>query len=328
MARSPLTLAAVAAAAVPGLEATHVGLLDEPDFDAAAITGADGRHWRIRVPRNQRAETDLGAELVALAALTPGARARLPFDVVEVAGQQRFGPTRAVVTTYPYGDRVRLADIPTAPDGLGAAIGRAIGAIHALPTAVVTEAGLRVSGPGEARRSAVSVLDRTVATGLLPAAVQARWEQAIDDADLWQFQPVVTGGGLDGDSFRAQGTDVVSVDGWKGLSIGDPAVDLKWVVQSERVADAVFAGYAAVAGTGDRRLRHRSALLSELDLGRWLLHGIEEQRTDIVDDAVELLTTLAERVHGDLSARIDAPTAPVLTLTEVEDLLDRAQQAV
>ena len=38
--------------------------------------------------------------------------------------------------------------------------------------------------------------------------------------------------------------------------------------------------------------------------------------------------TLAERVHGHRSARIEEPTAPVLTVTEVEDLLEQTRKAV
>ncbi|OJX62268.1 MAG: hypothetical protein BGO95_08010 [Micrococcales bacterium 73-13] len=322
MARSAFTLAALASAAVPGLEVDHAGQVADPDYDAAVLGGADGRAWLVRVPRTRSADTRLRAELAALAALTQGARSRLPFAVATLAGRAKVGPTFAAVTEHFPGAAVPVAQIPVEPEGLGFRIGLAIGAVHLLPPTVVVDAGLPMSGPVESRRGAIGVLERAGATGLLPLAVESRWQHAIDDADLWQFQARVVGG-FDSSSFVAVGDEVVAVQGWQGLAVGDPAADLKWAVQSERVADAVFAGYWSAAGTADRRLRHRAALLSELDLGRWLLHGVDTKATDVVDDAVELLTNLAERVHGDMSARIDSPTAPVLTIGEVEDLLEQ-----
>ncbi|MBO9577509.1 MAG: macrolide 2'-phosphotransferase [Microbacteriaceae bacterium] len=322
MARSAFTLAALASAAVPGLDVRQAAPLADPDFDAAVLGGADGRDWLVRVPRTKSADRRLESELRALAALTPGARARLPFAVTSLAGRTKAGPTFVAVTERFPGEAVPATAIPVEPEGLGYGIGQAIGAVHLLPPTIVADAALPMSGPAESRRAAIGVLDRTVATGMLPVAVQARWQHAIDDADLWQFQARVVGG-FDSSSFLAVEDTVVALEGWHGLAIGDPAEDFKWAVQTERVADAVFSGYWSTAGTGDRRLRHRAALLSELDLGRWLLHGVESKATDVVDDAVELLTNLAERIHGDMSARIDSPTAPVLTVDEVEDLLDR-----
>jgi len=325
MARSPFTLAALASAAVPGLEVSHAGPVADPDYDAAVLAAADGREWLVRVPRTRSADSRLQRELAALAALTQGARARLPFAVPSLAGRVKAGPTFAAVTDHTRGAPTPAPHIPVEPEGLGFRIGRAIGAVHTLPATVVADAMLPMSGPAESRRAAIGVLERALATGMLPAAVASRWQHAIDDADLWQFQATVTGGGFDSSSFIADEEDrVVAVHGWHGLSVADPAIDLKWVVQTERVADAVFSGYCSMAGIADRRLRHRAALLSELDLGRWLLHGIETGAEEIVDDAVELLTNLAERIHGDMSARIDNPTAPVLTLGEVEDLLEQS----
>ena len=325
MARSPFMLAAVAASAVPGLDAVSVAAAPHhaDDVDAAVLGDREGGHVTVQVPRTKAAEERQSAELRALTALTPGARARLPFDVATVIGQAPVRPTRGVVLSWCAGTPVTLGGIPTEPNGLGWMIGRAVAAIHDLPSAVVTDVGLPVSGPADARRSAESLAERAASTGLLPAAVRERWEDAVNDAELWQFEPTVIGGDLAAGSFLADDAGLASVVGWHGLAIGDPASDLAWAVPSEAVADAVFAGYASIAGQTDRRLRHRAALRSELGLARWLLHGTEQRDTDVVDDAVELLTTLAERVHGDMTARIQPTTRPILTVDEVEDLLDR-----
>src|SRR5690606_15220485 len=101
MARSPFTLAALAAAAVPGLTAVGVTPLRDEDFDAAVVSAADGRELLVRLPRSRETDTRIRAELAGLAALTAGARSRLPFAVLTPEGAATYGPTRAVVTDYP-----------------------------------------------------------------------------------------------------------------------------------------------------------------------------------------------------------------------------------
>ncbi len=55
---------------------------------------------------------------------------------------------------------------------------------------------------------------------------------------------------------------------------------------SSRAGSAVRAG----AGAGDRALRQRAMFYAELEVAKWLLHGTEQRSTEIVDDAVEMLT--------------------------------------
>ena len=155
-------LAAVAASAVPGLEAISVAAAPYPadDLDVAVLGDRDGAHWTVQVPRTQQAQTRQAADVIALTALTPGARARLPFDVPTVAGQAPVRPTRAVVMSWCAGAPASLGSIPTEPNGLGWMIGRAIAAIHDLPSTVVTDAGLPVTGPAESRRWATSLAER------------------------------------------------------------------------------------------------------------------------------------------------------------------------
>ena len=91
MARSHLTLAALATSAVADLDVVGAQSFGAPggDFDSAILTGRDGRHWIVRVPRSERAEQEQSADLIALRALSAGVRARLPFTVSTFAGQVR-----------------------------------------------------------------------------------------------------------------------------------------------------------------------------------------------------------------------------------------------
>jgi macrolide phosphotransferase len=326
MARSHLTLAALATSAVAGLDIVGSQPFGSPggDFDAAILTGRDGRHWIARVPRSERAEQEQSADLVALRALSTGVRARLPFAVSSFAGQVPVDGTRAVVSEFVYGTKVPLGSMGT---DLAASIGAAIAAIHSLPPNVVIDAGLPSHTPVETLRAVVGLMDRAAATGLVPAALLARWERATEDSTLWQFTPAVINGALSSDSFLSADDQVTGILGWHGLRVGDPASDLQWLAGAglDDLADAAFAAYGQVRGAVDRQLRQRATVLSELEVARWLLHGADTRSTEIVDDAVGMLSALVDDVQNDLMNPIGGPTVP-LGVEDVEALLERTSR--
>lgn len=325
MARSHLTLAALATCAVADLDIIGAQGFGSPggDFDAAILTGRDGRHWVIRVPRSERAEQEQSADLVALRALSAGVRARLPFTVSTFAGQVPVDGTRAVVSEFVYGSKMPLGSMSME---LAASIGSAIAAIHALPPNVVIDAGLPSHSSVESLRGVVAIMDRAAATGLVPAALLSRWERASEEATLWQFTPSVINGALGSDSFLSVGDEVTGVLDWHALRVGDPAADLQWLAgASLDVADSAFAAYSRVRGTVDRQLRQRAALLSELEIAKWLLHGTETRSTDVVDDAVGMLSALVDETSRDLMNPIGGPQVP-LGVDEVEQLLERTSR--
>ena len=85
--RSPLLLAALADAAVPGIRPIKVEGLPVPAGDlyqSAHITGADGRVWLVRSALTGAA----GAELAASDALVQLLTRRVDFDVPRVEGVQ------------------------------------------------------------------------------------------------------------------------------------------------------------------------------------------------------------------------------------------------
>lgn len=331
MARSHLTLAALATSAVPGLDvaaAAPFGGNAGSDFDAALLTGRDGRHWIIRAPRNARAEAEQSADLVALRSLSAGVRTRLPFAVSSFAGQAPIDGTRAIVYEFVYGNKVQLHSYTYGADSLAASVGTAIAAIHSLPTSFVADAGLPVLTAGECLRASVTVLDRAAATGLVPAALLGRWERAAEDAKLWQFQPTVTNGSLTADSFLSADGVVTGVLGWQDLRVSDPARDLQWLLANSPVAETALDAYARVRGAGDRQVKQRAMFYAELEVAKWLLHGTETRSTEIVDDAVGMLTALADSVQNDVMNPIGAQTMPTMAVDEVEAFLARSERAV
>lgn len=311
MARTPFTLAAAVTAAVPGAEVVGARALTsggDARFDSAVATLADGREATIRVSSDDEAAAELSAEAIALRALTPGAREMLPFLAPELLGQTRVGDHPALVTSLVPGFQVEAGNIP-AGRGTAEAAGAAIARIHALPTSVVRSAGLADRSPAEIREDVRTLVDRAAATGRVSARLTVRWREAVESDDLWRFESTVILGGATDTSFlyeddEAFGPRVSGVIGWHGLSIGDPAADLAWLASAPDAAADVHRAYAATAlRAPDPALRVRSRMLAELEFARWLLHGHETRRADIVDDAAQLLDALADGVRNDLVPR-------------------------
>ena len=330
MARTEFTLAALATAAVPGLDVQatrpHSGS-GHGDFDSAVIVARDGREIIIRKPRSPSAENEQAADLVALRALTTGVRSRLPFDVPDYLGQAPIGGTRALAYAFLPGELLD-ADALTGDSGTAASVGRAIAAIHALPTAFIADAGLPQQSAIDARSTTIELIGRAADSGHLPAALLRRWEQATDDDGLWQFAPVVINGSLSAASLLVSDGAVSAVIGWSGLRVGDGARDLHWLLAARgEAAESAIAAYTAGRGSAaDAQFTRRAMLYAELELARWLLHGVETHDQGVVDDAVAMLDGLVDSVHSDVMNPITPATAPVMAVADVEAMLGETPQ--
>ena len=325
MARPAITLAALATAAVPGLEVASARPRStgrSHEFDAAEIQTTAGEALIVRVPRSQRAETDQSTDLNALRALSVGVRQRLPFEVPEYVGQAPIGPTRGIVYRFIPGTELSATQL-TADATLAASVGLAIAAIHSLPISVVADAGLPVHSAAEARQAVDSLISDDGNTGHVPAALLRRWDEATDDDALWQFAPTVINGQLAADSFVISGERVNGVLGWSELSVGDPARDVHWLLSARgEYAELALESYRAGRGGNiDPKLARRAVLLGELELARWLLHGVSLRDEAIIADAVGLLDGLVAHVFADEVAPISADTGTVMAVDDVESML-------
>ncbi|QKS12181.1 phosphotransferase [Curtobacterium sp. Csp1] len=329
MAGSQFTLAALATTAVSGLLVTGtrpLGSAASGDFESAVLREADGTLSAIRRPRNQRAEARQSADLVAIRALSAGIRTRLPFAVAEYRGQAPIGSTRAIVTSYVPGTHPALRDLGQRPE-LAASVGRAVAAVHLLPTSFVTDAGLPSLTPFEVLRSAVSVMDRAVATKLVPAALKERWEGAARDQQLWQFTPTVVHGALGTGVLLVDGDTVTGMLDWGELRLGDPAKDLAWVLAGRAdTFDTVLAAYQAAGGGRDRQLAQRARVYHELETAQWLLHGVQAKSTEVVDDAVAMMHRLVDAVQTPSAAPLQSVSPDTMEIGEVEQLLSSTER--
>jgi macrolide phosphotransferase len=311
-ARNPLVLAALASVAVPGL--VPVGARATPragisraepgeDGDAAAdvevaeVEDDLGRRWVVRAPRTPAAAALLEQEWRFLGTLT----GRLPFSVPLVAGTVvlpeggRAGVHRALE-----GSAIVPASLMPGP-GLAAALGRALAAIHDLPTRLAEDAELPVYTAAEYRRRRLAELDRAAATGQVPAGLLGRWERALEEAGAWRFTPCVVHGDLAAENVLVTKDKIGAVREWGQARIADPADDLAWLVAEapEAGLESVLESYAHTRQDApDRDLIRRARLSGELALARWLLHGVTAGDESVVADAVGMLADLEASLDG------------------------------
>ena len=142
------------------------------------------------------------------------------------------------------------------------ALAAAIAGIHDLPSSIVQGTGLPARTAAQVRTDTERLLDRAEATGRLPFGLLRRWSRAVALDALWHVEPTVTLGGIDPSAFTLTDVDgVPTVSGlltWGGLSIGDPAEDLRWIARAPDAASDVVVAYSAAVGRSlDDGGRHR-----------------------------------------------------------------------
>lgn len=305
-------LAAVAAAAVPGLLPVSVGPSpdDDADFRSAVVADSSDRRWRVRSPRTAEAALRLAAEHSVLRGFSPALRARLPFHIPTVAGSIDDDGRRTLVYTHlpgapvPIDDLMDLGDAaPTRPQPPSAQpvppvavqLGSVIAAIHGLPRAMVMDADLPAYSAEQCRRRMLNELDQAATTGRIPAALLRRWESALEDRTLWRFSTHVVHGDLHEDNLVVHGNRVTAVTGWSDVHVGDPATDLAWLIGASdpAFAEAVAAAYTRARGVDpDPHLLRRAHLEAEFALARWLVRGLSRDLPDLVQDAEHMLRVL------------------------------------
>ena len=331
--RSPAFLAALASAAVPGLEpvsarAVHPGRTAE--FDSAIVIDDQDRSWFIRCPRTPAA----GARLESAAALVALLARRLPFQVPVPKGFVAVPDGRAAVYPLLPGRPLAFAGLPSGP-GLAAELGRTIAAIHNVDRGVYEEAGVPSYDADAYRTRRLADLDRAAATGHVPTALLSRWESALDDVTLWRFASAPVHGGLtrsqvlavfDSDDDAGSG-HVRAVVGWEDARVADPAEDFAAVVTtaSPGAVESVLEAYAnSRIERPDPHLRRRALLASELGLLGELLAAVTLGVPDRVRAVADRLTQLSRQVEPD---DLKAPAPVAVTPKEVPVPRDRTGAA-
>jgi macrolide phosphotransferase len=314
--RTPLALAALASAAVPGLDPAFVEgvvLLPGHQFEVAFINDTQHRRWVLRAPMSAAAgaQMDVSVSLLGLLAR------RLPFSVPTPKGFVSLKEGgRAVVYPYITGRPLNFARLPSGP-GIAAELGRALAALHNVDLVLCDEAGLTSYDPDTYRTRRLSDLDRAAATGHVPTELLSRWERSLEEVSLWRFAPTPTHGDLTGDEVLAVFDDdddattghVCGLTGWENAKVADPADDFATLVTqaSPSAFDSVLEAYSgARADRPDKHLERRARLAGELKLVTELLIAVGSKDQDGVEACAEKLRQLAADT-GRGSGRGDEP---------------------
>jgi aminoglycoside phosphotransferase (APT) family kinase protein len=350
--RSPLFLAALASAAVPGLDPASVealpGTTDHPDqgaggYDVAFVQDTQHRRWVVRVPRSQAAAAQMESTFGLLALLAR----RLPFSVPTPKGFAALKEGgRAAIYPYLPGQNIDFTQLPAGP-GLTAELGRSIAALHNADHGLFDEAGLPAYDADTYRTRRLSELDRAAATGHVPTGLLARWEKQLEDVTIWRFAPTPTHGDLTGnqvlvvfddDSDAASGR-VKAFTGWEDAKVADPADDFFALVTqtSPRALETLMEAYAhARAERPDSHLLTRARLSAEMRTLSRLMSAVSGGDRLQVERHASALRRLDERVHAEEEAANDyrrpssgpAPSTPVLVPPVLDDPEDDEEDDV
>lgn len=338
MKRTAMELAALASAAMPGLDIVQATASpdDQRAFDSAIVTDSDNNHWRVRSPRNSQAAFRLETEIQVLSGFTPAIRAHLPFRVPSVAGAVQIDSLRTFIYHQMPGQPAELDAITGSKAQTIDDIGRIVAAIHQLPRAVVETADLPSYGAEQLRSRLLSELDQIALTGKVPSALLRRWENAFEERRMWSFTPRVVHGDFDETSLLIDRNRAVGVTAWTDLHIGDPAQDFTWLASTESIEfrEALLSAYHQhmdlPADQLDLHIMRRAALAAEFSLAKYLMSGINASDNEVVAEAQAMLDELASDVEAtggqdigqkfwepeptpEPSAQTTAPVAPAET---------------
>jgi hypothetical protein len=284
---------------VPGKNFRHYLKVDaNPEVEVLRLWDADGGSYEFKIPATGAGISELATELSVLRALRPHAES-LPFAIPEQIGQtQDSDGTRAAVLTLLGGNSPDLSRL--APGGFSKTMALALAAIHQIPVASVSDAGLPEYDSTALLHVKVAELDRIAATGRIPATLLNRWERALEDIGLFRFHATVTHGAINSETVLVNDQQVVGITGWSSIAIADPAEDFRWLAGGalpSTFEDALI-HYRAAKPNADENLAQRAVLYSELELGSWLLHCLETGDAEQIKQAEDMLSDLRDNLEA------------------------------
>lgn len=317
--RGPLPLAALASAAVPGLDPdTVAGVVASgpaDPFEVAFIQDREHRRWVIRCPRTPAASAQLERSAALLAVLTR----RLTMPVPAVKGWAALPEGgRAAVHSYLTGRMVSLESIAPG-SALAGGLGRALAHLHNLDPSMYEEAGVPVYDAAGYRSRRLAELDRAAATGRVPTGLLGRWERVLDDEALWAFTTTPTHGDLSADTILATPDDdkdprVKTFLGWESAQVADPADDIAplFAAMDAEAFETLMEAYAHTrVERPDRNLHRRAEIIGEMQLVRTMMSLVAAGDDEGAEASAAALRRLDERIarDEDEAARIHGQAA-------------------
>jgi aminoglycoside phosphotransferase (APT) family kinase protein len=256
----------------------------------------------VRESRNAKGNLELATETQAVRAVK-GAGS-LPFNVPNLVAESTTPTGNTLqVLEFVYGANVDFDSIRVSSP-IVSSIGKTLASIHGLRTEAIRQVGLPEYSAADVRQSRLSELDRAASTGRVPATLLQRWESALEDLDLFRFQPTVIHGNFVSANVLELGDEISGVLGWSNLEIADPATDFIGfaTLADSDIFDAVRFAYFENREDVDSNLAQRATLYSELVIASYLVSCISANNEDEAVWAVSELEAIAATVE-DGSAR-------------------------
>ena len=283
MTLSPLQLAAIVSAGVPGIYPVGAEAVreDSGDFDSAIIADSAGRRWRVRAPRRPDASMRLEAEHLILQ------------SVDQLAELSR----REVAQGRP---------------SLAAIIAKDIATLHVMPEDIIYEADLPSYSSEQIRRRKIAELERAAATGKVPADLLAHWQAVLSPGPMWLFRPRVVHADMGAENLVLEVTPSEARTGWSDVHVGDPAQDFAWLYSCEDIDftdEAVEVYRQQMPQLPDAYLAQRANFYAEFAVAQWLTHTVETDDKDGATHAVSMLLDIQDdlRSSGELLGQEDTP---------------------
>jgi len=310
MGKPSLILAALAADAMPGVSFNRIIDLTRPETgitSALLVSEADNVEVVVKVPTTNNAAAELIGEVQALKALRTAGQGALSFRVPALVGESSAkSAQKALLFSYVSGEPFELRSNRTKEDLTASLVG-ALSQIRALPTSIVSNANLPEYTPAENVRARLAELDRVVEARKIKQPLLQRWFDALEDANLFRYQPTVIHGNLTVDCVLTEGTELVGIVDWSALRVDDPAYDVAFVFELANADDSYSAllQYEAL-GKSDPNIRQRAVLYSELVWVRYLAWamsmGTEEDVLIATEQLDGLFLKLSDGTLPDLTA--------------------------
>lgn len=318
MKANPLTLAALATSAVPGLTVSGFGTNNSDTSDERdAVLDTNHGLVSIRLPLNDSAAVRHSAELLALTSLTESVRSTLSFEIPNVLGVIGYKGTRAVVATRMIGDPLSAFG-SDAVDQWGKEIVDVLVGIQEIPLSALRDSGHQVMSTDHIRAQALKTLNRAAETGLLPENIHERWKHILFEDSFWDFRPTTIHGDLDEDKIIVNPDGSYGIIGWNALQVADPAMDFSWISPYPN-SEELFDHYAKQVTASDiTSFVLRAQFWSEFSLAKYLLHGVESRDEAVTEDAINMLNELTEFV----SVTGSSDLKPKILSKNIEQILD------
>ncbi len=305
-------MAALATAAIPGLQVTEVyeHQVQEPGRASTRIRDARGDAWTVTVT-DEELDTDtleMRRDLLRFLGSCTSSDV-IPFSVPQIAAWlKNKDNTYTVLYSVTAGEPISRDGL-TNEGLLSGSLARSLAALHNLEPRALETLGTRTHSIHEMRRGLRAEI-RSIGRDL-PGPLRKRWLCVIDEDVVWGFDPAPTHAHLSLDSILISHGAVRSITDCELLEVADPAVDLAWLLPlvSDDFLSPLVEAYSAARTQADLHLFTRAQFYSELALLDWLRFGLSQGNETVVSEAAQMLSDLNADLAG---AMLVEPTRPVV----------------